>query len=99
MLHPREEKPAFSINHNSRMVRFHGWKYIEIDDELGTEELYDLVNDSGETKNLVLTDTVRAAELRALLRAWNSSVPVVRSESYELDAESLRALRALGYVD
>jgi arylsulfatase A-like enzyme len=99
VLHPLEEKPAFSINHNGRMVRFHGWKYIEIDDELGTEELYDLTNDPGETKNVVFTDTGKAAELRALLRSWNSSVPVVRSESYELDAESLRALRALGYVD
>jgi arylsulfatase A-like enzyme len=99
VLHPPEEKPAFSINHRSRMVRFHGWKYIEVDDELGTEELYDLVNDAGETENLVLTETAKAAELRALLRSWNSSVLVVRSESYELDAESLRALRALGYVD
>ncbi len=99
VLHPPEEKPAFSINHRSRMVRFHGWKYIEVDDELGTEELYDLMNDAGETENLVLTETARAAELRALLRSWNSSVLVVRSESYELDAESLRALRALGYVD
>ncbi len=53
----------------------------------------------GETENLVLVNTEKAAELRALLRSWNSSVPVVRSESYELDAESLRALRALGYVD
>ncbi len=99
VLHPPEEKPAFSINHRSRMVRFHGWKYIEVDDELGTEELYDLVNDAGETENLVLSETAKAAELRTLLRSWNSSVLVVRSESYELDAESLRALRALGYVD
>ncbi|MEA3408801.1 MAG: hypothetical protein U9Q95_00465, partial [Candidatus Eisenbacteria bacterium] len=91
VLHPPEEKPAFSINREGRMVRFHGWKYIEIDDELGTEELYDLMNDPGETENLVLADTEKAAELRALLRSWNSSVPVVRSESYELDAESMRS--------
>jgi len=97
--HPPEEKPAFSINHKSRMVRFGGWKYIEVDDELGTEELYDLRNDPGETDNLVLHQTETAAELRALLREWNASVPVIRSDSYELDDESMRALRALGYVD
>jgi len=97
--HPAEEKPAFSINRDGRMIRFRGWKYIEIDDELGTEELYDLGSDPGETNNLVLTETEKAAELRELLRQWNASVPVVRSDSYELDDESVRALRALGYVD
>jgi arylsulfatase A-like enzyme len=97
--HPTREKPAFSINHRSKMVRFGGWKYIEVEDDLGTEELYDLVNDPGETKNAVLTETAKAAELRALLREWDASVPVIRSESYKLDDESVRALRALGYVD
>ena len=97
-MHPPEEKPAFAISPSGKMVRFKGWKYIE-DDDAETEELYDLRNDPGETENLVMRESGRASELREILRRWDASVLVVRSEDVELDEAAVRALRALGYVD
>ncbi len=97
--HPPEEKPAFAINRTGRAIRYGGWKYIEMDEPPGSEELYDLSADPGEVRNLVAAEPDKAAELRELLRAWNASVPVVRSDDYELDEESIEALRTLGYID
>jgi arylsulfatase A-like enzyme len=97
--HPAEEKPAFSINDRCLAVRYGGWKYIETSGAGGGEELYDLATDPGETSNLMAVEREKAAELRELLRAWDSNVPVVRSDDYELDEESLEALRTLGYID
>jgi arylsulfatase A-like enzyme len=97
--HPPHEKPAFSINGVGRSIRYAGWKYIEMDDPPGSEELYNLLADPGETRNLVSVRTERAASLRTLLRAWDASVPVVRSGDHELDEESIRTLRTLGYIE
>ncbi len=99
--HPLSEKPAFSIRNEARTrgVRFDGWKYIEHEDPSAGSELYDLASDPGETRNLVAERPERAAELRRILHEWDRDVPVVRSESYELDEESLRALRSLGYIE
>jgi arylsulfatase len=97
--HPPHEKPAFSINGVGRSVRYRGWKYIEMDDPEESEQLYDLTADPGETRNLVSVKTEKAADLRALLHAWDASVPVVRSGTPELDEESIRTLRTLGYIE
>lgn len=97
--HPPEEKPAFAINGAGRAIRYGGWKYVEMDEPPGSEELYDLSADPGEVRNLVAAEPDKAAELRGLLRAWDASVPVVRSGDYELDQESIEALRTLGYID
>jgi arylsulfatase len=94
--HPRSEKPAFAINKDAKMVRFKGWKYI-----LGAEhaELYDLTSDPGELVNLMEQEPDRAAELDAILKQWDASVPEVRTHQTEPDRESLELLRSLGYVD
>jgi arylsulfatase A-like enzyme len=91
------DRPAFAIAKYSRMVRRSGLKYVENDD--GTEELYDLLSDPGETQNLISTEPERAVELRKILRRWDESLPSVREGEYELDEESIRMLRTLGYVD
>jgi arylsulfatase A-like enzyme len=96
-VHPDATEPAFAIDANSRMVRVPGWKYIENDN--GVLELYDLSADPGETRNLVTVELERAAELRTILHEWDASVPAVRTEEHELDEESIRTLRALGYIE
>ncbi|MBN2564601.1 MAG: sulfatase, partial [Candidatus Eisenbacteria bacterium] len=54
--HAPEEMPAFSIRNKGRAVRFNGWKYIEVDDEHGTEMLFDLESDPGEVRNVVIDE-------------------------------------------
>jgi arylsulfatase A-like enzyme len=59
-------------------------------------ELYDLVEDPGETRDLNTPGHPEVARLRALLRDWMR--PNER-ERREPRAEDLRALRELGYVE
>lgn len=94
--HPEHETPSFALDKNSKMVRFRGWKYIE--NENGREELYDLRADPAEIRNVVLEEPGRLEEFRRLLHAWDASVPIVRMEAPQLDPESIRALRSLGYI-
>lgn len=97
--HPESEKPAFAIHDGGKMVRFDGWKYIETSDGPVGEELYDLSNDPGETENLIATEPEKAGALSDILRRWDENVLIIRSGDYELDEESIRVLRTLGYVD
>ncbi|MCK4410312.1 MAG: hypothetical protein KAW67_09510, partial [Candidatus Eisenbacteria sp.] len=97
-LHPQEEKPAFAEHKDGKMVRYEGWKHIQLD-SAGTAELYDLKTDPGETRNLIAEQPGQAARLGDLLEKWDASVPTVRSGDYELDEEALDLLRSLGYVD
>jgi len=98
-MHPIEDRPAFSINAHGKMVLYRGWKLIVLEDEAGRMELYDLAADPGETVNLADREPEKAQELLGILRDWDASVPVVRSGDYELGAEALRHLRALGYIN
>jgi arylsulfatase A-like enzyme len=94
-----ETRPAFSSHRTGSCVRTNRWKYIEQDGDPGTAELYDLETDPGETANLITAEPAMAHELGALLAAWNAGVPAIRPGDHEVDEESLRLLRSLGYVD
>ena len=54
-------------------VRAGKWKLIEYFED-GRGELYDLAEDIGEAKDLAKTNPAKAAELRALLKAWRKRV-------------------------
>jgi arylsulfatase A-like enzyme len=88
-----------------RMVRTDRWKLIWIPREDGDlYELYDLVDDPKETKNLFPDLSGEAAKLQPLLEAWLKRDPLRDSETSgeegleELDPSALEQLKTLGYI-
>ncbi|HEV8441086.1 MAG TPA: sulfatase [Methylomirabilota bacterium] len=80
-----------------RTVRAGRYKYIWASD--GKDELYDLAADPGEERNLVATEAVRVAELRASLDKWLASFTHSAStEDVELDSLTRKRLEDLGYL-
>jgi len=87
------------------MVRTDRWKLIQIPRAEGDlYELYDLLDDPGETKNLFADLPGEAAKLQPLLKAWMAGDPLGQSESSgeegldELDPSALEQLKTLGYI-
>jgi hypothetical protein len=87
------------------MVRNDRWKLIQIPREGGDlYELYNLVDDPGETRNLYAELAGEAAKLEPFLEAWLSNDPLRDSDSSgeeglsELDPSALEQLKTLGYV-
>jgi arylsulfatase A-like enzyme len=88
-----------------RMVRTDRWKLIQIPREGGDlYELYNLVDDPGETQNLFAELSGEAAKLEPFLDAWLKNDPLRDSDSSgeegeeELDPSALEQLKTLGYV-
>ncbi len=87
-------------------LAFGGTKYIRRL-ESGAEELYDLAVDPGETVSIADSAPERLARARRLLAEAEAASKALRQvhqvpregEETELDAETLRRLRALGYVE
>lgn len=77
------------------MIRDGRFKFIEAPEP----ELYDLVDDPGESLNLVGTDRDRAAELRGRLTAWVEGGAAAEATPQALSAEDLARLTSLGYFD
>ena len=86
-------------------VQFGRHKYIVAEE--GAEQLYDLAADPGESRALAASDEQAAAALlrgRELLAAQRAASEAVygaisgSGEDRELDAQTLRRLRSLGYV-
>jgi arylsulfatase A-like enzyme len=103
---PEQDKITLpGIRGKWRMVRTDRWKLIRIPRERGdVYELYDLVDDPGETKNLLPDLEGEAAKLQPLLDAWMAKDPLRNSESSgeeglgELDPSALEQLKTLGYI-
>jgi len=86
-----------------KTIRDQQYKYIMASD--GRDELYDIVKDPGETRNLSKENSIRAKELRlrldALLRSFK--IPDLKKTDTEIvDAAkhkgAMEALKSLGYV-
>lgn len=79
-----------------RALRTTRYKYIEVP----RPELYDLVDDPGEERNLLAGERRLAGQLRERLRELRSRIEAEErgSERADLDEETLAQLRALGYV-
>jgi arylsulfatase A-like enzyme len=81
-----------------RMVRGERYKLIATGED--RTELYDLVDDPGETRNLASERPDLVTALTAELDAWRATVSGERVETDEadFDEETLRRLQGLGYV-
>jgi arylsulfatase A-like enzyme len=81
-----------------RMVRDERFKYISSSN--GRVELYDLIADPGETRNLAASEPSVELTMSERLREWERALEPERVESEEAayDEETMDRLRGLGYV-
>jgi arylsulfatase A-like enzyme len=73
-----------------------GWKLI-----LGGErpELFHLPDDPMEISNQAKSEPKRVANLKTLIRAWDTEVPKVAAGEAELTEQDFDALKSLGYIE
>ena len=90
---------------NCEMVLFENRKYIRWPSS-GKEEFYDLEKDPHELENLFEQKKQEVVQAKKLLREWAEDAERIRkyyglqaAEKVELDAQTLKQLRTLGYVD
>ncbi len=84
-----------------RFAAFRGSRKLVLDHGPGTLELFDLGSDPLEQRNLAQpTPSAADRQLEKALRAYaERSVQASKSGDVELDCETVRALRSLGYLD
>jgi choline-sulfatase len=70
-------------------LRSRGWKYIDAP----RPELYDIVEDAGETRDRSGREATRVAEMHARIAAQSPATPLA-----EIDRDARARLQALGYV-
>lgn len=86
------------FDHGLSAVVMGPWKLILSD--AGTVELFNLDEDPAETRNLAQERPEVAAPMRSWLATRSGGgQPATATAPPELDAETVRALRALGYLD
>jgi arylsulfatase A-like enzyme len=73
-----------------------GMKYI--DSTLGTRELFDLARDPDEQTNLYRADDPLSRSMRASLSEWLKKIPAFQTSQKNIDSETVRRLKGLGYV-
>ena len=91
---------VYGANANLIAVRDERYKFIF---EAGTrkEELYDLVEDPGEQRNLLEADDSLGNPYRQDLLAWfeRTGKPLAKPRKVEFDAETRERLKYLGYIE
>jgi arylsulfatase A-like enzyme len=88
---------AIAVKGEQYGIRLGHWKYIDAREE-GTQELFNLTDDPGETKNLAAAEPEKVSELAGRLQAWVRSEWQARAPA-EISEEDRARLRALGYID
>jgi arylsulfatase A-like enzyme len=78
-------------------IRAGGFKYIH-HEQVG-DELYDLSSDPGEARNLLGAGLAQEEALRERALAVVAAREALSGERIELDEETIRELKALGYID
>lgn len=93
---------AFVESPGKRSVRNGQWKMIQ-DDKEHSEELYNLQEDPSESRNVIFEEPQVARELRERIRGFVIANEMLSqghvASREELDEETLRQLRSLGYVE
>jgi choline-sulfatase len=90
---------TFDVSGEKFAVRSGRWKFIVAPEE-GTAELYDLLNDSGETVNVAQGHAEVSGRLRKLIDRWYTvNTPDVTMSGNNANDDDLDGLKALGYVD
>ena len=99
-----EQYPEFessAYERELRAIRASGFKYIWSSD--GKCELYNIVEDPGESENIIGTMPGKAAELQSQLMDWydqhSSTIQLTPSEQPDINPATVERLRALGYID
>jgi len=102
----QEINPKYDLSEfdrSLRCIRTPKWKFIWSSD--GKCELYDLIDDPGETKNVIYEKSSKAKELQEVMTIWdreNSNLKEMdlskRLAGHELDREITKRLRSLGYL-
>lgn len=99
-----EPRPVFLELHPpkpQRLALVEGtWKLIVDPADRDHAELYDLVRDPGETKNLAAAESDRLRAMRERLRAWRRALPLApdREIRESEDPGLIEQLKALGYL-
>ena len=83
---------------NQVAIRTQRFKLV-VDRDGGGVELFDLVEDPGETRNVARGRSETVASMRRLLAEWQRSLSPLTGDAEELDAETVSGLRDLGYID
>jgi arylsulfatase A-like enzyme len=79
-------------------LRVGGMKYIRFADPERRPELYDLKSDAGEKSDLAGSRPDDVTRLGALVRRFDELREKEREDQVELDAATIRELKALGYL-
>ena len=79
-------------------LRLGNWKYIE-GPKTGKQQLFNLQDDPGETRNVFMREKHRAVLLQRRVAAWRRGAPFAKQKPEDLSEEERQGLRALGYID
>jgi arylsulfatase A-like enzyme len=92
------EQAVIEMDGDMLALRRGRWKLIEATAE-GRLELYDLVDDPGETRNVASANAAAVAAMQEELAAWSARQAALAPEiAGELSPEDEERLRALGYM-
>ena len=94
-----EARPYVVSEHTSSVaVRTDRYKLITHLEGTATE-LYDLVQDPAEKKNIAASEGEQVARMQALLAEWHANLRPVAPAQEVLDQDTVEDLKELGYID